>query len=274
MSPLDNFSRNRRASIRSFIDALQASGRYSFTREEAQRYLQASPIALKNALRRLSQAGRIVSPRRGFNIIVPLEYRAAGSLPPAWFVRDLMAYLKRPYYVGLLSAAALHGAAHQAPQELQVVTDRSLRPIEVGRNRIRFIKKADIASTPTVGIKAPTGEIRVSTSEATALDLVRYQDHAGHLANILIVLRELAERLNARALVRAAQSEPDLPTAQRLGYLLDWIRRSDLTEGLAGWVASRAPRATPLRPGRPITRAPQDSRWRVALNETFPGSET
>src|SRR5207244_10392072 len=64
--------------------------------------------------------------RRGFYVIVPPEYRVAGSLPAAWFIRDLMDYLRRPYYVGLLTAPSLHGAAHQAPQEFQVVTDRAL----------------------------------------------------------------------------------------------------------------------------------------------------
>jgi len=40
--------------------------------------------------------------------------------------------------------------------------------------RILFVTKKRVAKTPTVPVKAPTGEIRVSTPEATALDLVRY----------------------------------------------------------------------------------------------------
>ena len=43
-----------------------------------------------------------------------------------------------------------------------MVTDRLLRAIEVGRTRIRFVKKAHLAKTPTVGIQTPTGEIRVA----------------------------------------------------------------------------------------------------------------
>ena len=120
-----------------------------------------------------------------------------------------MAYLDRPYYVGLLSASALYGAAHQAPQELQVVTDRSLRPIEIGRVRIRFVKKARVSETPTVNIKTPTGETRVSSPEATALDLVRYIEHAGHLPNVATVLHELAERLDPSVLVRAAEADAE-----------------------------------------------------------------
>jgi len=250
-----------------FIDDLQSSGRYVFTRNEALRALRVSEIALKNAFWRLAKAARLVSPRRGFYVIVPLEYRVAGSVPASWFIRDLMAYLGRPYYVGLLSAAALHGAAHQSPQEFQVITDRPLRPIEAGRARIRFVKKSRVARTPTVGIKTPTGEIRVSSSEATALDLVRYPEHAGYLSNIATVLSELAERLDPEALVRAAEADAEPAYAQRLGYLLDRIGRTQVAAPLAEWISTKAPGVTPLRPDRPTSGAARDSRWRVAVNE-------
>lgn len=250
-----------------FIDGLQASGRYVFTRDEALKALGVSPVALKNALWRRSRAGRVVSPRRGFYVIVPLEYRAAGAVPPSWFIRDLMAHLGRPYYVGLLSAAALHGAAHQSPQEFQVITDRPLRPVEAGRTRIRFVKKAHLAKTPTVGVKTPTGEIRVSSPEATALDLVRYPEHAGYLSNVATVLDELAERLDEGALVGAAEAEGEPAYAQRLGYLLDRSGHADLAAPLGEWIRSKAPAVTPLRPDRPITGAQRDSRWRVAVND-------
>jgi hypothetical protein len=60
-------------------------------------------VAAQTALRRLKQQGRVVSPRRGFYVVVPPEYRAAGSLPASWFIDDLMRYLDQPYYVGLLA---------------------------------------------------------------------------------------------------------------------------------------------------------------------------
>ena len=76
--------------------------------------LPLSEVALDSALRRQRQRGRIVSPRRGFYVIVPQEYALAGSPPPSWFIDELMAYLGQPYYVGLLSAAALHGGVTSA----------------------------------------------------------------------------------------------------------------------------------------------------------------
>ncbi len=200
-------------------------------------------------------------------MIVPPEYRAAGSLPASWFIRDLMDYLGRPYYVGLLTAASLHGAAHQAPQEFQVVTDRPLGVIEVGRVRIRFVKKTYLARTPTVGIKTPTGEMRVSTPEATVIDLVRYPEHCGGLSNVATVLRELAEGLDGAELVRVAEVDGEVAYAQRLGYLLELVGGQEIARALAEWVAARTPRVAPLASGQPITGARRDARWRVAVNE-------
>jgi hypothetical protein len=58
----------------------------------------------------------------------------------------------------------------------------------------------------------------VSTPEATALDLVGYQHHAGSLSQVATVLAELAERIDAKALAKAATTP--ISWAQRLGYLL------------------------------------------------------
>ena len=72
-----------------------------------------------------------------FYVIVPLEYRAVGAPPVSWFIHDLMKAMELPYYVSLLSAAALHGASHQQPQTFQVMTDRSLRSVLAGRTTLR-----------------------------------------------------------------------------------------------------------------------------------------
>jgi hypothetical protein len=104
------------ASLESWIDALQSRGRYSFLRSEAICDSGLSSSAVSKALQRAVKRGRLVQPKKYFNVIVPLEYRAVGAPPVPWFIHDLMTAMKRPYYVGLLSAAALHGASHQQPR--------------------------------------------------------------------------------------------------------------------------------------------------------------
>ena len=54
-------------------------------------------------------------PRRGFYLIVDPGHRELGALPATAWIDDLMRFHGVPYYVGLLTAAALHGAAHQQP---------------------------------------------------------------------------------------------------------------------------------------------------------------
>jgi predicted transcriptional regulator of viral defense system len=250
-----------------FADALQARGRYTFSRAESLKELGVTTEAMEAAVRRLAAKGRLAVPRRGFYVIVPPEYRSAGAPPPDWFVADLMRFEGRPYYVGLLSAAALHGAAHQQPQEFQVVTDAPLRPARAGRARIRFFTKATADSTPVVEVKTQTGSMRVSTPEATALDLVRYVKRAGHLGNVATVLSELAEKLDAKTLVAVAGKGVEIAHVQRLGWLLDAVGATSKTKPLSVWVSGQRPRRVLLSPGSPGSIREEDPRWRVDVNE-------
>ena len=81
--------------------------------------------------------------------------------------------------------------------------------IRIGRAGIRFVKKARVATTPTVRVNTPTGQMRVSSPEATAIDLVRYPEHAGFLSNVATILRELVERIDGRELLRVATADAE-----------------------------------------------------------------
>jgi predicted transcriptional regulator of viral defense system len=250
-----------------YVDRLQQSGRYAFTRERALSDLSLSPIAINRAAERLAHQGRLIAPRRGFFVIVPLEYKAAGAPPPSWFIDDLMRFHQQPYYVGLLSAAALHGAATQQPQEFQVITSGQLRPATAERSRIRFLMKKHVERTPALAIKTETGSMRASTPEATAIDLVRYPEHAGGWNNIAEVIADLAEKIDPNRLVEAARIEDDLAAAQRVGFLLDHVGAGDKSGPLAARIEAERPRVVALRADRQAAGAPKDQRWRVLVNE-------
>lgn len=255
------------ATLSALVDSYQATGRYVLLRDQALEALGISDEALKKAVQRLVAKRRLAVPRRGFFIIVPMEYRAAGAPPPAWFIDDLMKFCEQPYYVGLLSAAALHGAAHHQPQEFQVVTNKQQRPAVAGRARLRFFRKRHIERVPTMEMKTETGAMRVSTPEATALDLLRYIEGAGHLGNVATVLAELAEKMDGQRLVEVAKLDGELANAQRLGHILDQVGAGELGAALAAWVASLHPRFVPLRSDRSARRAAKDARWHVLVNE-------
>lgn len=257
------------SSLASLADALQAEGRYTFDRDEAMAALQVHSRALKKSVRRLAAKRRIAVPRSGFYVIVPLEYRAAGAPPPSWFIDDLMSHLNKSYYVGLLSAAAIHGAAHQQPQEFQVVTGITLRQMKAGRSRIRFLGKRRHDRTLIADVKTETGSMKVSTPEATAIDLLRYASSAGGFGNVATVLAELAERIDPGRLAQAAAIEGGLSHAQRLGYILDLVGAGDRGAALAQLIDARKPRSVPLRPGRPGKGHVIDRRWRIIVNESI-----
>jgi predicted transcriptional regulator of viral defense system len=259
--------RHQGETLSRLVDSYQATGRYVLTRDQALKALSISDEALKKAVQRLVVKRRLAVPRRGFFIIVPMEYREAGAPPPAWFIDELMKFSGQPYYVGLLSAAALHGAAHHQPQEFQVVTNKQLRPAVAGRARLRFFRKRHIEHVPTVEIKTETGAMSVSTPEATALDLLRYLEGAGHLGNVATVLAELAEKIDGQQLVAVAKLDDELSTAQRLGHILDQVGASAVGAQLATWVAEQRPRFVALRSDRSTGRAAKDPRWHVLVNE-------
>ena len=128
----------KKPAMSDWVEQLQSLGRFIFTRSRADSETERSSVAVQAALRRLKEQGRIVSPRRGFYVVVPPEYRATGSPPASWFIDELMRHLDQPYYVGVLSAAAIHGSSHQQPMVFQVVTDKPTREMRVGKVTIQF----------------------------------------------------------------------------------------------------------------------------------------
>lgn len=118
----------RRGALSDFVDDLQVQGRLTFTREEAMAALGVSADALKLAAWRLAKRERLVSPRRGFYIIVPLEYRKDGAPPLDRWLPDLLRF---------------HGAKEFRREVVEgvptVTVDRRLRSAEAGTVRVKFV---------------------------------------------------------------------------------------------------------------------------------------
>ncbi len=250
----------------SWVDSRQEQGLYFFTREEAIESLQFTEIAFVQAAARLAKKNRILRIRSGFFVIVPLEYRTTRVLPAEWFIADLMAYLEQPYYMGLLSAASLHGAAHQQPQQFQVVTTVPQREIRKKGLAIRFFFKTNFEATPITKVKVQTGYIFVASPEATALDLIHYARSIGGLDRVLTVLQELGESINEAKLIDAAKTNGNLVCAQRLGWLMEKSGNAARVKDLASFIGDRKPPFAKLDPSLPATDSKRDTRWRLLIN--------
>lgn len=259
--------------IANFVNELPAMGRYTFSREEIEQKFEKSDAAIKLALNRLQKKGKVVSPRRGFYVVVPEQYMLTGAPPPIWFIDALMKDWQSQYYVGLLSAAELHGAAHHHPQEFQVICDTPHRAIHLARYRIHFFKKWNVQETPTETRNTPTGQMKVSTPEATALDLIRYYESAGHYSNVATVLSELAETMTGRSLVAAAKCGVEIAVIQRLGFILDILEKPKLVDPLHDWLGSQSPRITNLRPDLDSGSAELNRKWNLYINDQIEPEE-
>ena len=218
--------------INAFLTDLIAKGYCCFTYAQVKEALGVSDIAARAALRRLKQKGELAHPLSGFYVIVPPEYRVLGCRPAEHFIDDLMAFIKAPYYVGLLSAAQYHGAAHHRPQQFQVIISQKRRPINCGRIKIAFITKKNTEQAPTQSFNTSQGAIAVSTPEATAIDMVTYPNRCGGLDNVLTVLTDLVKKMDADKLKQLASNTDEVTWIQRLGYLLDLIKANYLSDVL------------------------------------------
>ena len=123
----------------SYLTYLLSQGHVVFSSAEAQEALGITKGALLDAAEKQQKRKSLIAPRRGFYVIVPPQFLAWGAPPPSWYIDSLMRQEKRPYYVGLLKAAEIHGATHQAVMEFQVVIDKQL-PRTRGRSVVdRFL---------------------------------------------------------------------------------------------------------------------------------------
>lgn len=262
-----------RPGLSSYVTGLLAAGRMVFSRDEAQAALGIGRGAFLAAAQKLQKRARLLNPRQGFYVVIPPQNLNFGGPPPASFIDDLMHHEKRPYYVGLLKAAELHGAAHHAVMEFQIVTDKQMRDIKVGRSKIVFYFKKDLTKVAP-GIedhKTDTGKMKVSSVELTLLDLLRYPEASGGLDNVLTIFADLGPKIDVGKMAPLCDAF-ERSILQRAGYLLDLSGLNDHAEKLHAFLERGShPQWTELDPSlasdsdlapKIITR---DKRWHVMV---------
>ena len=253
------------------MNGLLSSGRMVFTSDDAEQVLGIGHGAFMDAAERLQRRGALVTPRRGFYVVVPPQFASWGAPPPAWYIDALMRYEDQAYYVGLLTAAELHGATHQAVMEFQVVTAKRLPRMRVGRSLIVFYFRKDVKAV-RAGIKerkTDTGKMMISSAALTALDLFRYPQASGGMDNVAMVLSDLGCKIDTEQLA-ALSLVVERPVVQRVGYFLDQLGHDVLTgpmleslraRGSLPWVElDRQEARDPDFAPEPRQR---DSRWRI-----------
>ena len=195
-------------------------------------FAERSLKGINTELSRQVSRGRVQSVYRGFYVIVPVQYQLKGVVPPAYYIDSLMEYVGKPYYVGLLSAAALHGASHQRSMHTQVVTV-SPRIKGSGKNTLLDWNYRQTIPESFVMMKnAEIGTLRYSGPELTAVDLVQFASHVGGYQRVATVLAELMDSVDMGK-VDELLPFTTVATVQRLGYLLECVlSRQDQADAL------------------------------------------
>ncbi|PWG61613.1 type IV toxin-antitoxin system AbiEi family antitoxin domain-containing protein [Spiribacter halobius] len=264
---------DQRSALASYASSLLSMGRTVFTAEEAEQSLGVGRGALLDAAERLQRRNALLNPRQGFYVVVPPQFASWGAPPPAWYIDELMRYEGQAYYVGLLKAAELHGATHQAVMEFQVVSAKRLPKIRAGRNLIVFYfrKNMEAVAAGIENRKTDTGTMKISSAALTALDLLRYPQASAGIDNVATVLSDLGQKIDADQLA-ALSVTVERPVVQRLGHLLDRLGHEALTgpmlsalqkRGMASWTElDRQEARDPDFAPEPQER---DARWRVVV---------
>lgn len=262
------------ASIANWIYDKPHRGNYTFAHAEVvEAFPEMSAGSIARALTREVSKGSIMSPLRGFYVIVPDEYVLRGAVPQPFYLDDMMHHLGRRYYVALLSAASYHGASHQVPLRFSVMIEPPAMRDKKGEKYLtHYFCKNQIPEAYVERRQTRTGYINVSSPELTAVDMLTYQAKIGSVSRAATVLAELAEKLDFGKLRADFVKVVPVSSLQRLGYILDEVlgerEAANPVFGLLKCSGSVL-QYVPLKAGKSSKGCERNAKWRIMVNETI-----
>ena len=212
------------------VSWLLSNGITSVTTAELSDLLGIPENQVRQRLAPLVKRGEIVSPARGFWVPVPFEYRQWGAPEAKYYIDKMMQFLGADYYIGWMTAAAIHGAGHHASQVFQVATSKMVTNRMVGRSDLRFFQRSNTGSLPTLRYQTQTGAVNVSTRAATMLSVTNDLNNVSGIDNAANIVIELSETEDAfiGEVVACAALFP-ISALRRLGWILEnYTDTSDL----------------------------------------------
>lgn len=253
-------------SVEDYLRKVQSQGRYTLTLPELKSKFDSSDKAILQNIFRLKSKNLLAQVRKEFYVIIPPQYSNRGMIPPTLFIGDLMEFLRREYYVGMLSAAALHGAGHQQPMQFQVMIKKPpLRSIKNKKLDLHFFAKSKWQTKDIVDKKTEAGYIKVASAALTAFDLVRYNKKIGGLNRVIPILEELLEVIKSTELNRTARNQ-NIPNMQRLGYLLEQLGSEELSSTLYKKIERKPLREIPISLAHKNREGELNPKWNVIIN--------
>lgn len=217
-------------------DWLVSHGIAVLTSEECAHLIGVPRNEVPQRLARLRAQGKFVSLSRGLWAVVPAEVRMAGAPEPMRYIDALMSYCGCEYCVGWLSAAALRGASHQAPQVFQVAVERQLKDRTIGRSSLEFHKRSYVSRVTANSVSLSSGTAVVASAGTTMLMAAADLMICSGIDNVATIVVELAEQ-NDGYLSEVMADLHLFPesAACRLGWILEHVASADNLESLSNY---------------------------------------
>lgn len=255
---------SRHGVVARLLDQFQARGCLVASLPELATASGLSTLAVKRQLEHLAHRVVRLPGRPSSFLIVAPEHRKRGAPPIDFWLADYCRIHKKPYYVGLLSAAALHGSAQQAVQVTQVITIAPTRAFSVGEVRVEFHVKRRLSDTPLTAIRGLASPLAVSSPEATALDLVAFEHCVGGIARAADIIAGLLSAMTNEGWHRALKYAP-LTVRQRTGYVLQTLGSQRFAQTIQKTLPSKL-RCIRLQSSMPTCSLDVKQPWHVLDN--------
>lgn len=257
--------------IRNWVYDKAIHGFSTFSVEDVKKdFASLSPQHIQTELNILVKKTIIAAVYRGFYVIIPTHYVLRGVVPPLYYVDQLMAYLGKPYYVSLLNAAELLGAAHQRPQTFSITTLLPQPRVSVKKNPLLlWTYRREIDEEFLLTKNTETGIVKYSSAELTAIDIVQYSQNIGGLSRAATILEELCEVIDMNLFTDKLCNYTTLVTLQRLGYIMENIlfeqdKADMIFDRIKG--SGRKMLYTALSKDADTTSAERDNKWKIVIN--------
>ena len=265
-------------SISEWIENREMKGLPTFSYQEVcASFPSLSSKIVSNELYRLGKNKRIQSVHKSFYTVVPIQFKDRGIVPPYNYIGQLMTYLGKPYYISLLSAGVLHGAAHQRPQKLSIMTvSPRITFSKYSNNQLFWGYRKEIPKGFLCETNSDTGTILYSNAELTAVDLVQYSHLIGGLSAAATVIDELVEKTDFERYGDRLIKATTFSTLQRLGFLLDVVLENETQADAVYDILqpyAKELKYRPLTTEYPTEKAERDSRWKIIINQEIEPDE-
>ena len=246
-------------------DWMVSHGLSVITTEECSHLMGVPTTQVPQRLIRLRDKGKIVSAARGLWIVVSPQFREMGAPEPIQYIHRLMSFYHCEYCIGWLSAAALSGVSHQAPQVFQIATDKILRDRTIGRSRLQFFHRSYVGRISRKRVVTSDGAAISCTPAVTMLMVSTDLKISAGINNAATIVSELAQEYNDYMddLMDNLSYFPDSAVC-RLGWILDHVAGESGLEELADY-CSKASSLSLLAPGG-SRNGKIDKRWNIIEN--------